>query len=314
VKIVSTAGREDLATVYVADFGKGRMAEFVESVQPPIPRDEKWVFVISTLFGCPVGCLMCDAGSGFRGRLSAEEMFGQIDFMIRQRFPDGRVPIPMLKIQFARMGEPSLNPAVLDVLEDFPNRYDAPGFVPSISTVAPKNSDDFFDRLIELKNRHYSGGRFQLQFSLHSTDEQTRDRVVPIKKWGLARIAECGERFHRDGDRKITLNFALAKNVELDPDVLLRHFDPGRFLIKMTPLNPTYRAREHGLESYIDAGAGKRSYAKVEALRAAGYDVIVSIGELEENQIGSNCGQYLQRHVHEPQKIDDGYTYDVEEQ
>ncbi len=314
MKIVSSAGREDIATVYVADFGKGRIAEFVESVQPPIPREEKWVFVISTLFGCPVGCLMCDAGSGFRGKLSAEEMFGQIDFLIRQRFPDRRVPIPMLKIQFARMGEPSLNPAVLDVLEDFSNRYEAPGFMPSISTVAPKNSDGFFDRLIELKNRYYAGGRFQLQFSLHSTDEQTRNRLVPVKKWGLAQIAECGERFYRVGDRKITLNFALAKNLELDPDVLLRYFDPGSFLVKMTPLNPTYRAREHGLESYIDPGAGEQSYEKVEALRAAGYDVIVSIGELEENQIGSNCGQYLQRHLHEPQKIGDGYTYDVKEQ
>ena len=312
MKILSSAGREDIATVYVADFGGGRMAEFVESVQPPIPREEKWVFIISTLFGCPVGCLMCDAGSGYRGKLSAEEMFEQIDYLIRRRYPDGRVPAAMLKIQFARMGEPALNPAVIDVLEKFPPRYEAPGFMPSISTVAPKGSGAFFERLAELKDRHYGNGRFQLQFSLHSTDEETRDCVVPVRKWGLAEIAAFGERFYRAGDRKVTLNFALARDVALDPKVLLRHFDPDCFLVKVTPLNPTYRAREHGLESYIEPAVGERRYERVDALRAAGYEVIVSIGELEENQIGSNCGQYLQRHVHATEKIDDGYTYDVE--
>jgi 23S rRNA (adenine2503-C2)-methyltransferase len=80
----------------------------------------------------------------------------------------------------------------------------------------------------------------------------------------------------------------------------------------MTPLNPTYRAREHGLASYIEPTADGRRYEKVEALRTAGYEVIVSIGESEENQIGSNCGQYLQRHVAEVHKIDGGYTYDVQ--
>jgi 23S rRNA (adenine2503-C2)-methyltransferase len=288
------------------------MAEFVESVQPPIPREQKWVFIISTLFGCPVGCLMCDAGGGYRGRLSADEMFQQIDYLVRRRFPDGRVAVTMLKVQFARMGEPALNSAVLEVLEEFPDRYEAPGFMPSISTVAPKGSGAFLERLAELKNRHYGSGRFQLQFSLHSTDDDTRDRVIPVRKWSLADIASFGDRFYSAGDRKITLNFALAKHVALDASVLLRHFDPDRFLVKVTPLNPTYRAREYGLQSYIEPAAGERRYEKVDALRAAGYEVIVSIGELEENQIGSNCGQYLQRHVHATGKIDNGYTYDVE--
>jgi len=30
-------------------------------------------------------------------------------------------------------------------------------------------------------------------------------------------------------------------------------------------------------------------------LRGTGYEVIVSVGELEENKIGSNCGQYLKK-------------------
>jgi len=37
--------------------------------------------------------------------------------------------------------------------------------------------------------------------------------------------------------------------------------------------------------------------------------VILSIGELEENKIGSNCGQFVQRHLNSPLKIAEAYKY-----
>jgi len=312
MRVVSSAGRDDIARVYVADFGGGKMVEFVESVQPPLPRKKKWVLIISSLFGCPVGCLMCDAGSTFKGKLSEQEIFAQLDFLIHNRFPGNIVPVEKFKVQFARMGEPAFNPAVLEVLEHFPGRYKAPGFIPSVSTVAPRGTETFFEKLLELKRRLYTDGHFQLQFSVHSTDERTRRRLIPIRKWDLAEIAEFGNRFHENGDRKVTLNFALAKEVELDPDVLLDYFDQRVFLIKITPLNPTYQSMRSGLSSYLEPlNTGKR-YRTIEALRAAGYEVIVSVGELEENRIGSNCGQYLTRHLEEETKMNKGYSYELE--
>jgi hypothetical protein len=50
--------------------------------------------------------------------LTAEEILMQIDHMVNEWFPDGIVPASKFKIQFARMGEPSLNMAVLDALEE----------------------------------------------------------------------------------------------------------------------------------------------------------------------------------------------------
>ena len=35
--------------------------------------------------------------------------------------------------------------------------------------------------------------------------------------------------------------------------------------------------------------------SKAEALREAGYETILSIGEVRENRIGSNCGMYASR-------------------
>ena len=50
----------------------------------------------------------------------------------------------------------------------------------------------------------------------------------------------------------------------------------------------------------------------MEALEQEGYCVIVSIGELEENLVGSNCGQYVLKHLNQKHKIDGGYSYEVE--
>jgi len=313
MKIESTSGNDELARVYVADMGSGRYVEFVESVQPPIPRDEKWVLIISTLYGCPVGCGMCDAGGDYQGLLSKEEIFTQIDHLIRLRFPDGEIPIPKLKIQFARMGEPALNPAVLDVLEELPSRYSAPGLLPCLSTIAPSGSNLFFKRLREIKNRYYSDGRFQLQFSIHTTDQEKRDQLIPIRKWSFEEISRFGNSFKENGDRKITLNFALGKEMPVDVESLSNHFSPDTFLIKITPLNPTYRMQENGMTSYIDPER-EDGYPLVDELKDHGYDVIVSIGEVEENRIGSNCGQYLQRHLSSGQKVKGAYEIPLETQ
>ncbi len=313
MKVIASTGREDVAIVYIAEYAPGKMVECVESVQPPLPREQKWVLLVSTMFGCPVGCQMCDAGGSYHGRLSKEQIFEQIDFMVYQRFASGEIPCPQFKIQFARMGEPSLNPSVLDVIDGLPQRYRAPGLMPSVSTIAPTGTGRFFERLLRIKEEKYAGGRFQFQFSLHSTDAEKRDELMPVKKWSFAEMAEYGERFFSAGDRKITLNFALVRGVPIDPSVLRAYFDPDRFLIKITPLNPTYRVMENHLESHIDPSQAPVDDHVVRSLQDAGYDVIVSIGEVEENRIGSNCGQYLRTHLEAKSKIEDGYTYCVSE-
>jgi 23S rRNA (adenine2503-C2)-methyltransferase len=311
MKVIASTGREDVAMVYIVELSGGRLVECVESIQPPIARDEKWVLLVSTMFGCPVGCKMCDAGGGYQGKPSAEEILAQIDFLVGKRYANWNIPCRQFKIQFARMGEPSLNPAVLEALEQLPRRYHAPGLMPSISTIAPAGTQRFFERLAEIKRKHYAGGHFQFQFSLHTTDEGLRNELVPVKKWGFAEMAEYGERFYEAGDRKITLNFALAHGMPVEAGVLRQHFNPARFLIKITPLNPTYRAAENRLSSYIDPSREDSGYDVVRRLREAGYEVIVSIGEVEENAIGSNCGQYVRTHLVAQEPMQGGYTYQV---
>lgn len=160
MKIVGQRGESDLATVYIGELSGGELIEFVESVQPPIPQSDKWVLIVSTLKGCPVNCPICDAGTSYAGKLSFGEIIGQIDYMVRKRYSDGKVPVSKFKIQFARMGDPAFNPAVLDVLQELPFVYDAPGLLPSISTIAPRGCDDFWEKLTDIKNRLYPGADF----------------------------------------------------------------------------------------------------------------------------------------------------------
>jgi len=323
VKVIAEYGDEELAKVYVArmreeekeeEGSRRRLVEFVESVQPPIPRERKWVLIVSSMFGCPINCKMCDAGGNYGGVLTKEEIASQIDFLVKRRFPEGDVPIPNFKIQFARMGEPSLNPAVLDAMESLPETYDAPGLHVSLSTIAPdsRRARDFFERLIDVKNRHYPNGKFQLQFSIHTTDAAKRDELIPTRKWSFDDIASYARRFSSpdDGDKKVTLNFAPAAGYPIDAGVIRSHFDPDIFVIKLTPLNPTVSSHEASLRSAIDPHEEESSAQFVDRFEREGYQVILSIGELEENRIGSNCGQFIQRALASGGRPDRSYALD----
>lgn len=293
MKIIEIYGKEGLATVYVAETN-GKRIEFAESVQPPHPREHKWVMMVSSLAGCPVKCKMCDAGGDYNGALSREEIFEQIDTIIKYRYPSGLPNIKKLKIQFARVGEPSFNMEVLDVLEELHERYPAPHIIPAISTVAPIGRENFFERLLRIKKSLWQRD-FQLQFSIHSTNPSIRDEIIPIKKWGLDEISRYGMRFYDEGGRKVTLNFILAHGFEIDAKLLRSIFPPSHFIIKLTPLNPTYAAARNNMQTALgyEELSGRKVPAIVRRLEEVGLEVILSIGELEENLIGSNCGQYI---------------------
>jgi 23S rRNA (adenine2503-C2)-methyltransferase len=293
MQIVEERGNDEVAKLYIAKL-RDYYIEFVESKYPNRPREEKWVIVISCLLGCPVQCLMCDAGKRYCGKLSKEEMLEQIDHIVDRHFPSRIIPVKKFKIQFTRMGEPAFNEAVLDLLEELPVRYQAPGLIPSVSTVGPKNTGDFFDLLIQIKKKLYEGGHFQMQFSIHTTDVKKRDELIPTPKMSFEEIAAFGERFYSSGDRKITLNFIVMEAYPIEPHVIAKYFNPAHFILKFTPLNPTARAQEKGLINILKSHTQEeKMHDLLEACHALGFETIVSIGELEENSIGSNCGQYV---------------------
>jgi 23S rRNA (adenine2503-C2)-methyltransferase len=254
------------------------------------------VLVISSQFGCPIGCAMCDAGRSYHGNLTASEMRAQIELLLGRWAPAGVERCPKLKVQFARMGEPALNEAVLEVLEWLGARRDLPGLLPCIATTAPRAGGSWLERLRRIATERFAG-RFQLQLSVQSTCEAARRRMIPAACWTAGEMASFARRFVPAGARKVTLNFALAEGVPLEPERVAATFDPACCLVKLTPLNDTAAARGAGLRSVLSPSAPERADGLVARLRSYGFDCVVSIGLAEETAMHSSCGQLALLHA-----------------
>ncbi len=177
MKIIGKNGKKELANVYLAEMrdDPSLMVEFVDSCDPGIgSRDKKWVIVVSSQFGCPVGCLMCDAGGNFRGNLAADEIIAQIKYVILENREMNPQKCQKFKVQFARMGEPALNDAVPDAIDWLAEKY--PKTMPCIATMAPAGREQWFESLLILSRKF---DNFQLQFSLNTTDPELRDKLIP---------------------------------------------------------------------------------------------------------------------------------------
>lgn len=263
--------------------------ETVDGLAPPLSRREKWIINVSTQFGCPVGCPFCDAALDFAGNLTAEEMLWQVKWALG-RHPGEERDCQKLKVHFARMGEPALNDAVLEALERLPVLIDCRGLWGCVATIFPRGRGGWFERLFALKDRLFLG-RFQLQFSVQSTDENVRRRLIPMPHASLAELAKWGQRFFRPGDRKVVLNFALARDVPFEPEKLSALFDPGSFALKLTPVNPTAAGARSGFRSVLRTEQAAVLEHACERLQASGFDVVLSVGDEREDRVGSNCGQ-----------------------
>lgn len=290
-EVMAVGGDPEVAEVAVLRFrgDDGHCVETVDGLDPPLARDAKWIINVSTQFGCPVGCPFCDAAGAYHGNCTAGEMLAQVRWALR-RHPDQPARCAKLKVHFARMGEPALNDAVVQALDRLPAVARAPSLWACVATVGPRGRDGWFEALLVVKERRFRG-RFQLQFSIQSTDAAARARLIPVPHWTLDEVADFGARFHRDGDRKVVLNFALARGVPFEPDVLVRRFDPTRFAVKLTPVNPTARGAANGFGTRLRSGEDADLERAIDELAARAFDVVVSVGDSREDRVGSNCGQ-----------------------
>jgi 23S rRNA (adenine2503-C2)-methyltransferase len=296
LRILARSGRPDVAEIYIGEFERHPDAriEFVDGLDPRLPRHDKWIINISTQAGCPVGCRFCDAGGEFRGNLGVDELLAQALY-VSSRHPGAVRTCAKLKVHFARMGEPALNDAVPDAMARLPEMFGNPNLWGCVATIAPAGREAWFERLREVKDARFRG-RFQLQFSVNSTDDAERAWLMPARLWGFIEIARYGEKFYRPGDRRVVLNFALAEGVSFEAGKIKNCFDPKVFAVKLTPLNPTRRGAGTGMYTVLRGGNGRPGIEAVcRELSAAGYDVVISVGDAREDLIGSNCGQAVLR-------------------
>jgi 23S rRNA (adenine2503-C2)-methyltransferase len=196
-----------------------------------------------------------------------------------------------MNIHFARMGEPTWNPNVLDATKWLKTHIDPEYTIhPVVSTIMPRKNiwlKTFIHTWMRIKNRLLHG-EAGLQISVNSTDEGERMEMFGGSAHTLADIADIMEGTIPNG-RKITLNFAVAE-WEIDPDVLLQYFDPDDYIVKLTPMHRTVVAESNGIATPGDCTTMRPYRDYEERLKAAGYDVLVFIASWEEDGGLITCG------------------------
>lgn len=93
--------------------------------------------------------------------------------------------------------------------------------------------------------------------------------------------------------RKYTLNFPVTKDTILDPAVLDKLFDKEKFIVKITPIHETKEAISNGIqteEGYYTYDVYKQFE---QPLVKAGWDVIVFVPSVEEDEDRITCGNAL---------------------
>lgn len=292
-KLIRTRAVGEIAVVHLLQIRPSPqdLVECVGALDPQCTPRQKMVLVLSSQLGCPIRCTTCDAGTEFRGNLSRDELLAQARYLLEHWAGPEASRCEKFKIQFARMGEPSLNDAVLEALMELPRLAHLPGLMPCLATMAPAGREPWFERLLEIKESLYPNGAFQLQFSIQTTSDALRDQLIPVSRWTLPQIAAYAARFARPHDRRVVLNFALARSMPLEVNRLAEIFDPRHCIVKLTPLNPTARASASGWASAFQSPEEATVQELVAELRLAGFGCIVSVGLAVETSEAASCGQ-----------------------
>jgi len=279
----------------LADYGKDVNLNQHKKVihQELMPLTEKWVITISTQYGCSMGCNFCDVPLVGPGRnATLFDLCGQLIAGVNLH-PEIRSK--RLNIHFARMGEPSWNPNVLEcgkwINEHFSSEHDV--VHPVVSTMMPRHNEwlkTFIHAWMRIKNRLFHGDA-GLQISINSTNEAERQDIFNGNACTLSEISQVMQGIIPFG-RKITLNFAVAR-WEIDPRILLQYFNPSMYVIKLTPMHRTATAEFNEIRTLGDYTESYPYEHYEAALKDAGYDVLVFIASKEEDESRITCGNAI---------------------
>lgn len=270
-----------------------------------LPLTKKVVITISTQYGCSMGCKFCDVpkvGPGVNATL--KDLYYQVHeaiFVNPQCLGGER-----LNIHFARMGEPTFNPHVLQAAKLLRSwRQSFKVVHPVVSTMMPEHNDwliPFLREWMYIKNDLYKGDA-GLQLSINSTDEwecfhtpedkiNNREVMFNHNSMDIQQISGVMANLPKPVGRKITLNFAVGR-AKIEGRILRNLFDPEYFVCKLTPMHKTKTALDNDIKTDGDYTTIYPYQEIEEDLKKHGFDVIVFIASKEEDLGRITCGNAI---------------------
>lgn len=246
--------------------------------------DARTVICCSTQSGCPVGCRFCGAGDSFVRSLTAQEIFDQPAYLLEQVLQQSGVrPDDMgrLQIMFMSMGEPMLNlkeliPAMRTLYAVFPK---------AALLVSTSGPDVDYEPFMAVSKEIPTIG---LQFSVHESTDEARDRLIPFKKkLSLAEIAKEGCIWANRTGRQPFFNYCAhdGNTSAFDAMRLAKLFDPAVWQATISVICE----RD---ESVAAANERQRQLATEfqSLLHEHGYSTRV-FNPAGQDDIGGGCGQ-----------------------
>jgi len=177
--------------------------ERIESVL--IPERDHYTLCISSQVGCAQDCRFClTAGGGFQRNLSKAEIVSQVRD-IKNELQDS---MPLSNLVFMGMGEPLANyKNLVAAIHAITDSSFGLGFASRRVTVSTAG---IVSRLADLGR----DTRVNLAISLNATDNQTRNRIMPInRKFPIEKLLKACQQFPLPGGRRITFEYVLLKDV-----------------------------------------------------------------------------------------------------
>jgi 23S rRNA (adenine2503-C2)-methyltransferase len=281
--LISQHESSDGTIKWLFDVGDGNAVESVF-----IPEDDRGTLCISSQAGCAVGCRFCSTGhQGFSRNLSTSEIIGQLWFaehFLRQHLKTGGERV-ISNVVMMGMGEPLQNyaalvPALRIMLDDHGYGLSRRRVTVSTSGVVP-----MIDRLSE-------DCPVALAVSLHASDDELRDKLVPLnKKYRISELLDACLRYLVHAPRDfITFEYCMLDGVNDAPEqarelarLLQTHRGQGvSCKLNLIPFNP-FPA------SGLVRSPQQRVQAFAKILSDAG--IVTTVRKTRGDDIDAACGQ-----------------------
>lgn len=221
---------EDGTSKYLIKLYDGNTVECVNIFQP-----DHLTACLSTQVGCNVKCIFCATGlSGYKRNLTAAEIVDQ--YILMQKDSERRIS----QIVFMGMGEPFLNYDASMKAVHLLNKEAGLGMRHiTIST------SGIINRIEKLMNEKL---QLNLAVSLHSADNELRNRLVPINKTNpLDQLLKACQKYAEVTKRRITFEYVMLKGIndrEEDAEKLINKLRGIHCHINLIPHNPVFSAEK----------------------------------------------------------------------
>lgn len=258
--------------------------------------EERTVVCISVQCGCAVGCVFCGTGKKFVRDLFPTEIIQQVDKVFKYHNINTK-KVKKLQIMFMSMGEPMYNYSNVHwAIHSLHDLYPNAQLLLSTSGANKRN-----EAWIELLQDSISCDKIGLQFSIHASNDELRDKIIPHQnKKNLEELRNYGMLWHDMTGRQVYLNYCVNSNNAGDKEFkeLTSMFPPKYFAF-------TFSVICSKDETMKDAGYRELDKIKAFADRflEAGYNTRV-FDPAGQDDIGGGCGQlfFVQKKMQE--KID----------